>query len=66
MTNEIHALAHVQREINTLIEENTAFISSGRASSYDDYQKVCGMIRGLSSANLIINDLVQKLEKSDD
>jgi hypothetical protein len=66
MTSEIRVLAHVQKELKKLADENVAFLAASRADSYDEYKKVCGVIRGLSLADSIINDLVQKLEKSDD
>ncbi len=63
MTSEIRVLAHVQKELKKLADENTAFLAASRADSYDEYKKVCGVIRGLSLADSIINDLVQKLER---
>ncbi len=60
--NEIKILAHVQKEIEKLSQEQVAFLAASRADSYDEYKKVCGVIRGLYLANSIINDLVQKLE----
>lgn len=66
MKSELHVLAHVQRELRKLADENTAFLAASRADSYDEYKKVCGVIRGLSLADSIINDLVQKMESSDD
>lgn len=66
MKSELHVLAHVQRELKKLADENTAFLAASRADSYDEYKKVCGVIRGLSLADSIINDLVQKMESSDD
>ena len=64
--NELKLLAHVQKELAKMAQEQTAFLAASRADSYDEYKKVCGVIRGLSLADSIINDLVQKLEKSDD
>ena len=63
MNDVIHALAHVQKEIRKLADENIAFLAASRADSFDEYKKVCGVIRGLSLADSIINDLVQKLER---
>ena len=63
MNDAIHALAHVQKEIRKLADENIAFLAASRADSFDEYKKVCGVIRGLSLADSIINDLVQKLER---
>jgi len=59
-------LRHVLREINKMREEQVAFLAASRADTYDEYKKICGVIRGLSLAENIINDLVQKLEHSDD
>jgi hypothetical protein len=59
-------LAYVAKEINKLRSERIDFIAANRASSFDDYRHVCGVIRGLSLAETILNDLVQKMEKSDD
>lgn len=64
--NEIKVLAHVQKEIEKLSQEQVAFLAASRADSYDEYKKVCGVIRGLYLANSIINDLVQKLEHDDE
>ena len=64
--NEYRVLALVQAEIEKLRQEQTAFLAASRADTYDEYKKVCGVIRGLSLADSIINDLVQKMEKDDD
>lgn len=63
MKDVIHALAHVQQELRKLADENVAFLAASRADSYDEYKKVCGVIRGLSLADNVINDLVHKLER---
>ena len=59
-------LAVVQAEIEKLRQEQFAFVAASRADTYDEYKKVCGVIRGLNLADNIINDLVQRMEKSDD
>lgn len=61
MNDVIHALAHVQKEIEKLSQEQTAFLAASRADSFDEYKKVCGVIRGLYLADSIINDLVQRM-----
>lgn len=63
MNDEIRALAHVQKEIAKTREEQVLFLAADRATSYEEYKKVCGVIRGLNLADSIINDLVQRLEK---
>ncbi len=59
-------LAVVAKEIEKMRQEQIAFVAASRADTFDEYKKVCGVIRGLSLAENIINDLVQKMEKSDD
>ena len=39
------------------------FLAADRATSYEEYKKVCGVIRGLNLADSIINDLVQRMER---
>ena len=64
--NEYKALALVVKEIDKLRQEQVAYLAASRADTYDEYKKICGVIRGLSLAENIINDLVQKMEHSDD
>lgn len=59
-------LAHVAKEIDKLRQDNAAFLAAGRAINFDEYRHVCGVIRGLNFAENILNDLVQRLEHSDD
>lgn len=63
MNDEIRALAHVQKEIAKTREEQVLFLAADRATSYEEYKKVCGVIRGLNLADSIINDLVQRMER---
>ena len=64
--NDYTLLAVVVREIEKVRQEQVAFVAASRADTFDEYKKVCGVIRGLNLAENIINDLVQKVEKSDD
>ena len=63
MSDSIRALAHVQKEIAKTREEQQVFLAADRATSFEEYKKVCGVIRGLSLADQIINDLVHRLER---
>jgi len=63
VSTDIQILAYVQKELAKLRDEQIAFIAASRADTYDEYKKICGVIRGLSLADSIINDLVQRLEK---
>jgi hypothetical protein len=65
LNDAIHALAHVQKEIEKYRQEQVAFLAASRADSYDEYKKVCGVIRGLNYADHVIDDLVQKVTKDD-
>ena len=61
MKDVIHALAHVQQEIDKYRQEQIAFVAASRADSFDEYKKVCGVIRGLNFAENVINDLVRRI-----
>ena len=63
MSDTIHALAHVQKQIQETRNEQVEFLAASRAETYDEYKKICGVIRGLNLADQIINDLVQRLER---
>jgi hypothetical protein len=64
--NDYKLLAHIVKEIEKLKQEREAYVAAGRADSIEEYRSVCGVIRGLNLSENIINDLVQKMEKSDD
>ncbi len=64
--NDYKLLAHVVKEIGRLKQEREAYVAAGRADGIEEYRQVCGVIRGLNLAENIINELVQKMEKSDD
>jgi len=61
MTEAIRALSLVQQEIDKYRQEQVAFLASSRADTYDEYKKVCGVIRGLGFAENVINDLVRRI-----
>lgn len=59
-------LNYLATEIENLRSDQAAFLASGRASDFAEYRHVCGVIRGLTHAETIVRDLVQRLEKTDD
>ena len=59
-------LAYVAKEIQKLKQEREAYVAAGRVDHIEEYRRVCGVIQGLNYAENIIEDLVQKMEKSDD
>ena len=66
MLNDYKLLAHVVKEIEKYRQEREAYVAAGRADTVEEYRQVCGVIRGLNLAENIINELVQKMEKSDE
>jgi ribosomal protein L17 len=63
---DYQTLAHVVRELKEIRAAQEDHITYGRAADHAEYRHVCGVIRGLTLAENIVNDLVQKMEKSDD
>jgi hypothetical protein len=59
-------LAHVQTEIEKIRQEQVIFLAAERATSFEEYKKICGVIRGLNLADQVINDLVHLMEKNDE
>jgi hypothetical protein len=55
----------VQQEIERYRQEQVAFLAASRADTYDEYKKVCGVIRGLNFADHVIDDLVRKVKTDD-
>ena len=66
MNDVIRVLAYLQKDIARLRDEQAAFLATGRAADYAEYKNVCGVIRGLNLADQSINDLVERMEKSDE
>jgi hypothetical protein len=63
-TNRV--LNYLAKEIEQLRTDQVVFLASGRANDFAEYRHVCGVIRGLTHAETIVKDLVQKLEKDDE
>jgi len=63
VSTDIQLLAHLQKEIAKIREEQVSFLAASRAETYDEYKKICGVIRGLNLTDQVINDLVQKMEQ---
>ena len=63
----------MDRNLDYLLDEYTDRINSlkqaiaaGNCTSHEEYRYACGQLRGLESACLIITDLKQRLENSDE
>lgn len=59
-------LAHVAREIDKFRSGQKDFLVGGGSKDFAEYRHLCGVIRGLTFAETIVNDLVQRMEKLDD
>ena len=59
-------LAYVAKEIQKLKQEREAYTAAGRCDTFEEYRRICGVIQGLNYAENIIDDLVQRMEKSDE
>ena len=64
--NDYKLLSMIVKEIQKLKQEREAYVAAGRVDHIEEYRRVCGVIQGLNYAENIIEDLVQKMEKSDD
>ncbi len=57
---------YLLREIDKLKEAQNTHLSGGGAKTFDEYRHVCGVIRGLTHAETIVKDLVQRMDESDE
>lgn len=64
--SDYRLLAVCVKEIQKLKQEREAYAAAGRCDNIEEYRKICGVVLGLTFAENIINDLVQKMEQSDD
>jgi hypothetical protein len=59
--------ARVLREkLRTDMNNYADDLASGVCRSFDDYQKLCGIIQGLATAERHLLDLAEKVEQSDE
>ena len=63
----ISDFASVLREkLRTDMNNYADDLAGGACRSFDDYQKLCGVIQGLATAERHLLDLVEKVEQSDE
>jgi len=63
----IHEFARVLREqIRTDMNNYTDDLATGICKTFDEYQKLCGVIQGLAIAEAYLLDLAKKVEESDE
>ena len=56
----------ITSKINEQIENVNDAITAGRPTTFDEYKRLCGEVRGLLLAKDIVKDLKNKMENSDD
>lgn len=52
----------VRKDMNNYADD----LAGGACRSFDEYQKLCGVIQGLAIAERYILDLAEKAEKADE
>ena len=63
----IHDFARVLREkLRTDMNNYADDLAGGACRSFDEYQKLCGLIQGLAIAERYLIVLAEKVEKSDE
>jgi hypothetical protein len=60
------ALEVLVGQIDEKVQQLQEGVANGNASSYEEYKKTCGEIRGLLTARQYVLDLRQRMENSDD
>jgi hypothetical protein len=63
----IQDFARVLRDkIRTDMHNYADDLAGGACRTFDEYQKLCGVIQGLATAERHLLDLAEKVEKSDE
>ena len=63
---EQKALSYVNAKLDERRKELLEFLGEGGAKDYAHYKEVCGVIRGLLTAQSELGDLVRKLKEFED
>lgn len=60
------ALEIIVKEIDEKVQQLGQYVSSGNATSYEEYKRLCGEIKGLLTARGYTLDLKNRMENSDE
>jgi len=60
------ALSVVASEIDQKVKQIQEFLAGGSVRSFEEYQGLCGQIKGLLTARSYIQDLTHHMESSDE
>ena len=64
--NEYKMLAYVAKELTTERNGYEASVCQGNVKDFAEYKGMCGVIKGLQTAQYEINDLLRKIKDDDD
>ena len=56
----------LREQMRADIDNYTDDLASGACKNFDEYQKLCGVIRGLALAMQYVSNLAEKVEKSNE
>ena len=56
----------LQKKIQDRIQNLNESVSNGSAKDYAEYRELCGVIRGLRSAQMEIQDLASRTKEDED
>jgi len=56
----------LRKKIRDRMNDIADAVSTGSCSSYDEYQRLCGVIEGLAHAERDLLDLKETMEKNDE
>lgn len=63
---EMRVFEILNQKINERIQDLNGALSDGVAKDFADYRGMCGVIKGLRTAQFELNDLVKRIKESDD
>lgn len=64
--SEIQVLEHLSSKLDEQIKINVEALAGGGVADFPTYRELCGVIRGLQTAQLELGDLVRILKANHD
>ena len=61
-----NTLELLNKKIEELVRSHSEALVSGKSADFASYRELCGVIRGLQTAQREIGDIVRKLKDDDD
>jgi hypothetical protein len=63
---ELKIFEVLNQRLNERVQELQGALSDGVAKDFADYRGMCGVIKGLQTAQYELNDLLRKIKDDDD